>query len=70
MGEAGGSKLKKKRTIASSQRGEFLKDFNQNGDDAKKKSIRSLKRMPAVDRLAKLFPFYLMDINGFGERIM
>ena len=25
--------------------------------------------MSPPDRLAKMFPFYLMDINGFGERI-
>ena len=25
--------------------------------------------MSPPDRLAKLFPFYLMDVNGFGERI-
>lgn len=42
-----------------------LGDFNQEGDDASKLTEKQLMKLNRYQKFEKLFPFYLMDVNGF-----
>ena len=46
-----------------------LNDFNQHGDDRKRMSSKQLAKMNRYQQFEKLFPFYLMDVNGFMHRV-
>ena len=51
-----------KQALTESQK---LDDFNEHGDDRKKLSAKQLKKLNRYQQFEKLFPFYLMDVNGF-----
>ena len=47
----------------------LVEDHNLYGDDVKELTTIQLKILPRYSRFEKEFPFYKMDINGFGMHL-
>ena len=46
-----------------------LDDFNFKGDDVRKITKSDFSKLNQYEQFEKLFPFYLMDVNGYTLRI-
>ena len=47
----------------------LVENHNLYGDDVKELTTDQLKTLPRYTRFEKEFPFYKMDINGFGMHL-